>query len=148
MPLITGITYGGIVSYIKFHGLLANATKALQGSAFQQSQIKIAQAIAKLSPYQQMKALGFTEAQVLAWQKTQQAIQTSPITPVGSQPTQPTQPIQPTSNGCMVKEAYQQQGLPAMPQHHVEPSIVGKICPVGYIWDLVDQKCKRKVMIV
>lgn len=68
-----------------------------------------------------------------------------PTQTVGSQPTQPTQP---TSNGCMVKEAYQKQGLPAMPQYHVEPSTVGKICPVGYIWDLVDQKCKRKVMIV
>ena len=107
MALITGITIAGITSYIKFHGLLANATKALQGSAFQQTQIKLAQAIAKLSPELQMKALGIKPAQILAWQKTQQAQATQTQTSqygVGS--TTGSQLAQQTGKGCLVTEVF------------------------------------------
>lgn len=107
MPLITGITTAGILGYIEFHGLLANATKSLQGSAFQQANIKLAQAIAKLSPQLQMKALGFTSAQVQAWQQQQAQQQTQQQTQqygVGS--TIGSQLVKQTSKGCLITEVF------------------------------------------
>jgi len=131
MPLITGITIAGITSYIKFHGLLANATKALQGSAFQQANIKLAQAISKLSPELQMKALGLTSAQILAWQQTQQTQQATSVVPTGSQAAQS------TSNDCMIKETFQKPTQPSRPQH----ILGGKECPAGYVWSEFAGKC-------
>lgn len=165
MPVPIVVAYGIWQTYMGAFGSIKNITRSLQASAFPKDPyatvtLAILNALESgklvfkdLKPETQNSIIQLLERYLTLpigqtagsstpiGQATQQILIPSSQT-VGSQITQP------TSSGCMAKEVYQQPNLPSIPKHHVEPSTVGKICPAGYIWDIIDNKCKRKVMII
>lgn len=149
MPAPIIAAYGIWQTYMGAFGSIKNITRALQATAFP----KDPYAAVTLGILDALKSgkLVFenlkpeTQNSIIELLKRYLTLpigQTGSSTPLGQATQQLTQQTgsqltQQTSNGCLVKETFQQSTIPQRPSH----ILGGKECPAGYIWSEFAGKC-------